>query len=189
MTREISLAAASGRIRPATYDELYGRTAPVTSSGQRGRLRGRLGKLVLLTIAFSAAMGTIAARERIVARFPAANKAYAALGMPVNLRGLAFRSVKPTLSEEGQQRILGVEGRIANVRNRTADVPDLRIAVLSDSGAEIYNWTAKSPKPKLEPGEEIAFRARLNAAPEGAQQVKVRFADVEAKPKASPAKK
>ena len=134
-------------------------------------------------------MAAISQRERIVRRAPAMANAYAALGMPVNTRGLAFKTVKTTLLDDASQRVLGVEGQISNLRDVAVDVPDMRISISSSNGLEIYNWVARSPKSRLGPGEEVYFRTRLNAPPEQGEKVTVRFADLGANQPAKTAKK
>jgi hypothetical protein len=119
----------------------------------------------------------VAQREAIVRTVPAGARIYAMLGLPVNLRGLAFRDVKGILLDEGQQRVLAIAGEISNLRGSTWPVPDLRIAVRGSDGREMYTWTTAAPKPDLEAGETVAFRARLATPPEGAREIVVRFAE------------
>ena len=124
-----------------------------------------------------AATAAIAGRAAIVRVAPATAAAYASLGMPVNLRGLAIDGVRATIAEltAGHSELL-VTGEIVNLRQAETLVPDLRIALRGDDRRELYLWTAREPKSHLGPHERVAFRARLAAPPAGVRDVLVKFA-------------
>lgn len=128
---------------------------------------------VLLCLALMAALGW---RERTVRLLPPLARAYAAIGLPVNLRGLEIRTLKSSLLRDGGGSVLAVEGEIVNIRPREVAVPQVRIGVESADGHEIYTWTTAAPKARLAGGETIDFRARLTTPPAGAQAVLVKFA-------------
>jgi hypothetical protein len=107
---------------------------------------------------------------------PASGALYAAAGLPVNLRGLEFRSVKSDVSEEKSRRILKVSGEITNLRTGLNHVPPIEVMVRGGDGQPLYRWTAIAPKVKLGPNETIVFETRLVAPPEAGQDVKLRFA-------------
>jgi predicted Zn finger-like uncharacterized protein len=135
-------------------------------------LGGFLGLIVL-------AMALVGFREHVVRLAGSAAPVYAAIGLPVNLHGLSIRAMKSTLLEEPNVRVLAVEAEITNLRQTQTQLPDLRLALRGRDGQEIYSWTAKPPKARLEGGESIAFRTRLSAPPEGARDLLVRFAAAE----------
>jgi len=114
-------------------------------------------------------------RETVVVQAPQMASLYAAIGLPVNLRGLAFEDMAVSRGSHDGVPLLAVEGHIVNIRAAAIDVPRLRFAVLDRSGAEIYHWTAQPPKATLEPGETLPFRNRLASPPEGTQTIQVRF--------------
>jgi hypothetical protein len=122
------------------------------------------------------AMAAIGAREKIVRLAPVAARGYAAIGLPVNLRGLAFNDLHTSLLETEGRRVLTIEGALVNLRGQKTEVPDMRIAVLDADEREIYVWTTRPPKAALEPREETSFRLRLASPPPGAREVMVRFA-------------
>ncbi len=121
-------------------------------------------------------MCLVGLKEQIVRVLPASGALYAALGLPVNLRGLEFRSVKSDVSEEKSRRVLKVSGEIANLRPGLNRVPPIEIMVRGADGRPLYRWTALAPKTKLSGNETIAFETRLLAPPEAGQDVKLRFA-------------
>lgn len=128
---------------------------------------------VLLAVATSTAFWHAEAVVRHVA--PAA-RFFALLGAPVNLVGLEFSRVESRLVEDGQTRILTVEGSISNKKSGVRSVPDLYLSVMAGPGKELYSWSVASPRQKLGSGEAVSFQARLVAPPAGAQAVEVTFA-------------
>ena len=121
-------------------------------------------------------MSLVGLKEQIVRVLPASSVLYAAVGLPVNLRGLEFRGVKSLVSEGSTQRLLHVKGEIANLRGGLTSVPPIELVVETSDGRPLYRWTAKAPKPKLGAHETIAFETRLVAPPEAGRDLKVRFA-------------
>jgi hypothetical protein len=71
--------------------------------------------------------------------------------------------------------VLIVEGTIANVVNKTVEVPRLRFAMRNRAGQEIYAWTSVTGRSILAPGETAAFRTRLASPPADGRDVVVRF--------------
>ena len=123
-----------------------------------------------------AATTAIASRATIVAAAPRTRAVYAGLGMPVNLRGLAIDRVRATAagqSENSQEFV--ITGEIVNLRDLETPVPNLRLILRAEDGRELYVWTARAPKDRLGPHDEVAFRARLAAPPAGVRDVLVKF--------------
>ncbi len=125
------------------------------------------------------AMALIGARTAVVQRVPAMAAVYEAVGVPVNLPGLALRDVRSRIVRDGNRRLLVTEGEIVNIRREENHVPTLALAVRGPNGLARYSWTAPAPKTRLEPGEAVAFRARLAAPPEEGVAVMVRFVSPE----------
>jgi hypothetical protein len=119
----------------------------------------------------------IAARAAIVSIAPATAAIYAAAGLPVNLRGLSIADVRATITQSESQRELLVTGEIANLRDGETLAPNLRLALRGQDGRELYAWTARGPKSRLDAGERVPFRARLAAPPSGVREVLVKFAE------------
>jgi hypothetical protein len=138
--------------------------------------RPRRKSLWIAALIVGAAASAVAARGPIVRVAPEAARVYAAIGMPVNLRGLAFADVKTSLIDGDGGRVLTVEGALVNLRDRKTEAPDMRIALRDSASHEIYAWTAHPPKAALAAREQAPFRLRLAAPPAGAEEVVVRFA-------------
>jgi hypothetical protein len=165
-SREDSRRRASAPPRPrsaaARMKKALAATAPALAIA---------GFIVAATIA-------IASRATIVAAAPETAVVYAGLGMPVNLRGLSIDRVRATAAgqSENSQELL-ITGEIVNLRDRETPVPNLRLILRAEDGRELYVWTARGPKDRLGPHDEVAFRARLAAPPAGVRDVLVKFGE------------
>jgi hypothetical protein len=124
------------------------------------------------------AMAAIGAREKIVRFAPLTARGFAAIGLPVNLRGLAFNDLHTSVVDADGRQVLTIEGALVNLRGKKIEVPEMRIAVRDADAREIYVWTTRPPKAALDPHEETSFRLRLASPPPGAHEVMVRFASI-----------
>jgi predicted Zn finger-like uncharacterized protein len=114
-------------------------------------------------------------RERVVRVMPQFAGLYATIGLPVNVRGLAFSAVESELVQDPQGRFLVVSGDVTNVAKGTIKVPPITVMVQSEDGKLLYSWTTEPPRPSLEPAELMHFRARLASPPENGRSVQLRF--------------
>jgi predicted Zn finger-like uncharacterized protein len=114
-------------------------------------------------------------RTDVVRWLPQTASLYAAVRLPVNLRGLVFTSVTTERETHEGVEVLVVEGAIVNDFKRAVEVPRLRFSVRNKSGYEIYTWTALPNRNALLPGESLPFRSRLASPPREAERVQVRF--------------
>ncbi|MGE7471362.1 zinc-ribbon domain-containing protein [Bosea sp. NPDC003192] len=114
-------------------------------------------------------------RERVVRVIPQFAGLYASIGLPVNVRGLAFSAVESELVQDPQGRFLVVSGDVTNVAKGTTKVPPITVMVQSEDGKVLYSWTTEPPRPSLEPAELMHFRARLASPPENGRSVQLRF--------------
>lgn len=119
---------------------------------------------------------TVGLRKTVVATVPETASLFAAVGMPVNLRGLELRDIKSGIFSESSVELLVVQGEIANVTNKPKDVPPLLFTVRDAKGATVYSWSASADVRTLEPGAKAAFRRRLASPPPEGMEVLVRFA-------------
>lgn len=168
--------AAHGALQPPEHVEARSRRS--AGAGVRFRLASpaalrRTGPVALILCLPSA---VIAAREPIVRIAPPASKMFAAIGMPVNFRGLELRNVTARSGKESGVSRLIVEGRIVNIRRNTTRVPALRVVLRDDQQNVVYSWRASSPKSSVRPGEAVRFRTHLATPPGNAASVLVRFA-------------
>lgn len=114
-------------------------------------------------------------RADVVKVMPQTASLYAAIGLPVNLRGVVFSNVTSTTETQDGVPVLVVEGTITSISKRVVEVPRLRFSIRNQSGQEVYAWTALPDRSLLPPGESLAFRSRLASPPTDAHDVIVRF--------------
>jgi hypothetical protein len=120
-------------------------------------------------------LGLIAWRSDIVRTLPQMASFYAAVGLEVNLRNLAFSDVASHKDAQDGNPMLVVEGMIKNTSRGTVAVPRLRFAVRNKQGQEIYSWTALPARNVIAPGATMPFRSRLASPPAETHTVLVRF--------------
>jgi predicted Zn finger-like uncharacterized protein len=129
--------------------------------------------IILALIAIN--MGLIAWRNDVVRLLPQTASLYAAVGLPVNLRGLVFEDIATRKETKDGVEMLVVEGFIRNETRRVMPVPRLRFAVRNAKGQEIYAWTAMPARNAIPATAMLPFRSRLASPPPETHQVLVRF--------------
>ncbi|MGA2792017.1 MAG: hypothetical protein ABSE69_00570, partial [Roseiarcus sp.] len=170
------LAAFSGQANTAWPEEEL-RSAPGALFRFRRNRKGASAALAAIAI-IAGAMAVAAERAAIVKAVPNTARLFAAVGLPVNLRGLALDNVRTNIFDLGDRRVLVIEGAIVNLRDLATEAPNIRIALRGADKRELYVWTAPAPKSRLGPDEQVAFRTRLAAPPDGVSDVLVKFASV-----------
>jgi predicted Zn finger-like uncharacterized protein len=128
---------------------------------------------VLALIVTNAAL--IGARAEVVRWVPQTGSLYAAIGLPVNLRGLVFANVTTQKEIQDGVPVLSVEGTIVSAASRATQVPRLRFGLRNQAGQEIYSWTALPDRKALGAGETMTFRSRLATPPPEGRDIVVRF--------------
>jgi len=144
--------------------------------GKASRLklsRPRLPAIILMLAASLAAL--IIWRTPVVRLMPQTASLFAAVGLPVNLRGLSFEDLKASHEIQDGMPVLVVEGTIVNVTRAIVEVPRLRFALRNSLAQEVYAWTALPARSTLGPGESLPFRTRLASPPADGRDVAVRF--------------
>ena len=169
-------AEAAGRPRLMESPEGLWRL-PADETREEGTRRSDSNSLIFAAVVATVigATALIGLRERIVRIAPRAAAPYAAMGLPVNLDGLAFAGVRSRVEMEGTRKALVIEGEIVNLRRDANLVPPLALSVRGADGRDRYAWTTRAPKARLEPGESIAFQSHLAAPPEEGAEVLVHF--------------
>jgi predicted Zn finger-like uncharacterized protein len=133
----------------------------------------RVSAAILALATIDAAL--IAFRGDVVRLLPQTASLFAAIGLPVNLRHLAFDSIHTAREWHDGVNMLVVEGVIRATGADVVDVPRMRFAIQAGNGHEVYAWTALPTRTKLARGEKLVFRTRLASPPEQGQKIQVRF--------------
>jgi predicted Zn finger-like uncharacterized protein len=88
---------------------------------------------------------------------------------------LEFRDVTSELTNQGEERVLLVEGEIVNIAQRDVTVPPLAIVVRNGDEQTLAAWTDAPPRTTLGPGEAVRFATRLASPPPDGRDVRVHF--------------
>jgi hypothetical protein len=114
-------------------------------------------------------------RSDVVRLLPQTGSLFAAIGLPVNLRGLAFTDVTTAREMHDGVPVLTVKGAIANVTRQPREVPRIRFSVRNAAGGDVYTWTSLPARTILAAGDAEQFETRLASPPADGQTVMVRF--------------
>ncbi len=155
---------------PAPQRKTVARYVPAASKRKKSFPLGALAAVLAIIVSFG-----IVSRESFVRAAPELATLYAAAGLPVNLRGLEFQSIRTRQEIQDGITVLAIEGEIGNVANRAVELPRVRLSVLGEKGVEIYSWTALLPKSVLYPHESVPFKSRLASPPAEGREIMVRF--------------
>jgi predicted Zn finger-like uncharacterized protein len=167
------LAPAASVTAGEDIESVAARRAERLSTHQRRWERSRWTVVILTLVAIHLML--IGWRSDMVRWLPQTASLYAAIGLPVNLRGLVFTGVTTERETHEGVEVLAIEGTIVNDFKRAVEVPRLRFSVRNRSGYELYSWTALPNRNALLPGESLPFRSRLASPPRDADRVQVRF--------------
>jgi len=142
----ISAEAASESPRAPSYDELWRRRrfeAHVPPPPPRRGGPPLFGAIVAVLVGI---MGLIGLREKIVRLAPIAARAYAAIGLPINVAGLELQGVRSRIVMEGARKVLSVEGEILNLRCRRSAspcaAPTVRTSIPGRRARRRPSWSA-----------------------------------------------
>ena len=140
---------------------------------QPGSGRPSITTVLVLLFAINAAL--LGWRTDVVRAMPQTASLFAAIGLPVNLRGLAFSDVTTITEMHDGVTMLLVQGTITNISRQPRDVPRIRLAMKNDKGTEVYTWTSLPERTVLAPGDSQPFQTRLASPPPDGRVVEVRF--------------
>lgn len=150
-----------------------GTGASPNASGSRKRAAGKVA-IFIATLALVAG-GVLYARTGIVRLLPGTGALYAALGMPVNLRGLEFQNITVETEIEDGLTVLSVRGEIVNLTDKPTIIPAIRYSMRDAAGLEIYHWIGVAAAPKVSPAGRAMFFTRLASPPIAGEHVTIRF--------------
>lgn len=147
-----------------------------TEKDRKARLKGvaiAWGAAAAASVALVAAAWLL--RVPLVAIWPQAAAAYAAIGAPVNAFGLDFADVKAERKVSGLTPVLVISGSVRNVSDKPRPAPIVRVGLRNDAGKEVYAWSLGLEVAELGPGENVRFGTRLESPPLAAFDLEVRF--------------
>lgn len=165
--------AANSEIESEDGESFAARRQRLQGRRKQSRRSSRWTAVILVLVACNVAL--VGARNEVVRYLPQTASLFAAIGLPVNLRGLKFENVRISKEDQDGIGILIVEGAVVSEAGKPIEVPRLRFAARNSTGQEVYTWTMPPPRSILGPGERLEFRSQIPAPPAEASDVMVRF--------------
>lgn len=117
----------------------------------------------------------IPARDTVVRAVPDLARLYQMVGLDVNVRGIEFSPFTAERSLVAGLTVLRVEGTMINADDTARPVAPLRLALLAETGAELFVWRVDPPATDLQPEQSLPVFSELTAPPETVASVSVRF--------------
>jgi len=147
----------------------------VRDDAQRANSRRWAAWSVLIAFVAGATYAGVGLRTEIATIFPPAASLYAALGYPVNIRGI---DIKATTSQElaNGVPVIVIKGEYVNVTDRELPVPNLSLRVLDQNRRELYRWTMMPDRPRLAGHQTQSFSTRLESPPADTADIEIRLA-------------
>lgn len=131
---------------------------------------------VFAAVAASPLLMAMTFPDQVVRYAPSTIVAYQAMGRDVNIYGLEIRHVDMQHIIQDGTRVLTIKGEIANTAGGERKIPSIRFGLSDEANAEVYHWTLDSGARPLKPGESTNFVTRVQAPPETARSIQIRFA-------------
>ena len=173
---------------PAPIPDLF--VSPGAPLRRPARRKGGFGLwlLFLLFVGAGSAAGLYLLQDEVIVRLPQAAKIYEDLGLRTKIvgAGLAFRNIDSERIIQGDSEVLTVRGVIANMTERSRDVPTLHL-VLYDGNRIVQEKIVQPPQSSLDGKANIGFVLTLDAPDPHATRFEVTFIAVPADGAASPA--
>src|SRR3972149_4578794 len=148
----------------ADVDYFEVRRRAQAAAARRRRQSIQLGFARLTAALARGGVGRALGRTDVVRILPQTASLYAAIGLAVNLRGLAFEGVKAGTETQDGLPVLVVEGAIRNVTGERSALPRLLFAARGATG-ELHAWTAQPGRVLLAPAQAQPFQTRLASPP------------------------
>lgn len=165
--------------------------APVPRKHRRVRLKGQrsgpskleriLRRAATVAAPAGVALGLIGlvlaipARDAVVRAVPDLARLYHMVGLDVNVRGIEFSPFTAERALVAGLTVLRIEGSMVNADDSTRAVAPLRMALLAETGAELFVWRVDPAATELLPEQSMPVFSELTAPPETVASVSVRF--------------
>nr|TFG55276.1 MAG: hypothetical protein E4H34_00815 [Hyphomicrobiales bacterium] len=160
--------------RSETREEIPG-AAQVVRGNNRALLALVVGWGALLLFVGAFVWAAIALRHEIATVWPQSSAFYAAINLPVNVRGLALTDIEFDRVVENGENVLRISGRISNVSEAELPVPGIGISLRDEDARQVYAWTINAGIARLGPGQSRPFLTRLPDPPPEMRSVDVDF--------------
>ncbi len=135
-----------------------------------------VGWVLLAVLLAGGVFSLLTFREVVVRHLPATAKFYAAIGLPVNVRGLDIVNVTSAWRNENGRVMLAVQGEIVNVSNSLRRPPPLSFSLKDAQGVNSFRMTKLVHDTPIPPGKRVKFSVLIPAPATQVQELQVSFA-------------
>ena len=149
-------------------------SASVRSKGRFGQRFAVLAAILILLVCSAVAAGNWG-RASLYA--PGVKEFVDFARVVVHGEPLTVEDLKARIAYDGIRASLVVEGNVVNGGHARLKAPTLTLGVRTPDNIQRYVWETRLGKAHLAPGERSPFTARLEAPPEGVDEVTVRLRD------------
>ncbi len=178
----LAAEAASPFDAPATLNTLSGDALP-KAFRERAQTREKVREAAAagvvwasLIVVLALAAGLVVVLRQDIARiWPRTAGAYALVGLPVNLVGLAIENQHAQPALRDGHAALVVSGSLRNIRDRPIAALPLRISLLNAAGKAVQVKIADPGGARIPPGEARRFAIDLLDPPVSASDVQIEF--------------
>lgn len=167
---EPELTSLPGEALPRAFRERAQTRVKVREAATVGVVWASL--LVVLALVIGMA---VVLRQDIARAWPRTAGAYALVGLPVNLVGLAIENQHAQPALRDGHAALVISGQLRNLRGQPVATLPLRIALLNASGKEVQVKIADPGGAKIPPGEARRFSIDMLDPPVSASDVELQF--------------
>lgn len=168
---QVPAAELPGEALPKRYRARVQADSRARKAAVAGAVWGGMAAVLAGVIALSAVF-----RVEVARLWPRTASAYAAVGLPVNVIGLAVEELETAPAiRDGRQAVI-VSGHVRNVSDSAVSPPPLRIDLLDSHGERLVGKSAPLGVKPVPAGETRAFTVALYDPPAGAAQVEAGFA-------------
>jgi predicted Zn finger-like uncharacterized protein len=165
-----------------------GRTPAAARRRERGRASrsrkeagsGLIGWAVLGILVVGVAAGLFFLRAGVVAYFPAAKPAYDMIGLDTAPRatvpGEGLKILKPSFvaRDDGDTRVIDIEGEVQNITRSTRAVPQaMQVLLLDQIDNVVGEWKFRAPVSLLGPLDKFQYRTSVIDPPADAASFRV----------------
>jgi predicted Zn finger-like uncharacterized protein len=144
---------------------------PAAKRSMRGPAFAGLGVAAVLAVT----AGAVMYRNEVVRMVPAAEPAFAALGVRTDPLGLEIEQVKFQATFQGGRPVLAITGAIHNVRDHTISAPPLRVTLLDKEGRPLAAKLARPLNAAIPPGGKRYFALNIADPPAGMDDPRIEF--------------
>ncbi len=140
---------------------------PLSQPPKRARSSLAVGWMSLALFVVGLGAGLYFGKDRIISALPSAARLYQLAGLAPEQIGVGFelRQVTTVRRPVNGERMVVIQGLVANVANYPQAVPRLRAVVTDSDGVQVDQWTFSAADERLPPGGTSKFETSTTNSP------------------------